>query len=203
MLQEVISRKEAKERGLKRYHGNCSKHGLVERYTCDFKCVACGSEQKLRYRQRYPEKVRERKRAHRLAHPEYNIWRLMKRRCYKSTDPVFPHYCGRGIFVCDRWLESWRNFLEDMGPRPSPKHSIDRIDNDGPYSPENCRWALPIQQHGNTRTNVFIEHNGKIQHLADWSRETGLKYNTIQNRLKQGWPMERLFEPARPYLQAA
>jgi hypothetical protein len=70
----------------------------------------------------------------------------MKARCGKSNHPNWENYGGRGIKVCDRWLESYENFLADMGRRPSSKHSIDRVNNDGPYSKDNCRWATPKEQ---------------------------------------------------------
>ncbi len=85
---------------------------------------------------------------------EYACWIGMRRRCYVPTDRSFDLYGGRGITVCDQWRASFANFLADMGPRPSPKHSIDRINNDGNYEPDNCRWATASQQVSNRRSRA-------------------------------------------------
>jgi hypothetical protein len=82
----------------------------------------------------------------------YNIWVMMKQRCLNTKNKDYPNWGGRGITVCDRWLESFNNFLEDMGQKPE-NNSLDRINNDGNYEPSNCRWATSIQQQNNRRTS--------------------------------------------------
>lgn len=99
--------------------------------------------------------------------------------------------------MCDRWLESFENFLADMGERPTIKHSLDRIDNDGPYSPDNCRWATKQEQANNRSSSRLLTYNGRTQSLVDWSRETGLHHTAIAARLdRHHWTVERaLTEP--------
>jgi hypothetical protein len=85
--------------------------------------------------------------------PEYQTWKRMKRRCDNPKGNRWEHYGGRGIKVCDRWINSYQNFLEDMGRKPSPEYSIDRINVNGNYEPSNCRWSTPKEQSNNTRRN--------------------------------------------------
>lgn len=110
----------------------------------------------------------------------------MKRRCHSETDDAYPNYGGRGIKVCDQWRNSFAAFLADMGERPSPWHTLDRIDNDGNYEPGNVRWALRADQNRNTRKNLMLTYNGKTQHLSAWAKETGLKREAIAARLRRG-----------------
>lgn len=131
--------------------------------------------------------------------PGYKSWEAMRNRCLRPTFHKFPHYGGRGIKICDRWMKSFKNFITDMGPRPSPNHSLDRIDNDGDYTPENCRWADRYEQANNMSTNRLVQFNGKTQTLAMWGRELGFHKSLIPCRLRNGWSMERAMStPPRP-----
>lgn len=122
---------------------------------------------------------------------EYEIWCGIKKRCHDKKCTRYSDYGGRGIKVCDRWLHSFENFLADMGPCPSKKHSIDRFpDNDGNYEPGNCRWATGLEQGRNCRRNRVMTWSGKSQCIAAWSEEIGIDAKTIQRRLGLGWSDE-------------
>lgn len=123
--------------------------------------------------------------------PEYRSWLAMRSRCYKKASLQFEWYGGRGIKVCERWKNSFENFMADMGERPSPKHTIDRIDNDGDYSPDNCKWSTPVEQCNNRRSSRFLTVNGKTLPLVKWARLAGVHPSTILERMKAGWPMEK------------
>lgn len=114
---------------------------------------------------------------------DYYIWNAMIQRCHNQNTKGYKYYGGRGIKVCDRWRNSLVAFLEDMGQPPTPKHSIDRIDNDRDYEPGNCRWALPEVQANNKRSNRKYTHNGMTLSVAEWSRLTGVSYGTLWRRL--------------------
>lgn len=129
---------------------------------------------------------------------EYRIWAIMKDRCGNPKSPQYQRYGGRGIYVCDRWKQSFGNFIEDMGPRPSSNHSIDRIDNDGPYSPDNCRWATRIEQQNNRSTTMRLTYNNETHTTTEWAKLVGISSDCIRSRINAGWPVERaLAEPPR------
>lgn len=124
--------------------------------------------------------------------PEYVAWTAMKQRCGTSTRLDFKHYGGRGIRVCDRWLNNFGAFLADMGLRPSSHHSIDRIDNDGNYEPGNCRWATRSEQTRNTRSNIFLRCRDEWRTIAEWAEIGGVSHNLVRVRvLRRDWDVER------------
>jgi hypothetical protein len=115
-------------------------------------------------------------------------------RCTNPNSRMWHRYGGRGIRVCDRWRAGFWEFFADVGPRPSPKHTLDRIDNDGHYEPGNVRWAMPKQQSRNTRTNKLVEYKGERKPLAEWAEILGMSRVTLGRRLRlPGWSVERAF----------
>lgn len=115
---------------------------------------------------------------------EYRSWRQMIYRCYSEKSGIqYERYGKRGISVCDRWLESFENFLIDMGEIPSSSHSIDRINNNGNYEPSNCRWATRQEQNKNRRTTIIVEINGETKCLKDWCLHYKLSYSCIRYRI--------------------
>lgn len=121
---------------------------------------------------------------------EYSIWCNMRQRCTNPNSSSFPRYGGRGVSVCDRWLESFQNFYDDLGPAPSPDHSLERLDNNSGYSAENCRWATTEDQVRNKRNNVVISSNGETLVAADWCKKLGGNRGLVWKRLKRGWSEE-------------
>lgn len=141
---------------------------------------------------------------------EYKAWSKLKARCLDENGKDYPRYGGRGITVCERWRESFENFYADIGPKPSNKRSIDRIDNDGHYScgkcdectisgwPANVRWATDTEQARNKSNTRFIDFDGQSICLSEWSEKTGMRSSVILHRLKRGWSVEAsLSKPPR------
>lgn len=127
--------------------------------------------------------------------PEYKIWCAMKQRCLNPGAPAWKNYGGRGVAICERWMK-FENFISDMGRRPTSKHSVERLDNNGGYEPSNCRWATWTAQANNKRTNRKLTHNGETLTLAQWSIRTGVSAANIRTRLQLGWSaMAALSEP--------
>ena len=126
--------------------------------------------------------------------PEYMAWSRMKSRCQNPNNLKYHRYGGRGIVVCDKWVEDFLAFYTDMGPRPSSKHSLDRIDNDGNYEPGNCRWALPSVQSNNRSTTRILEYAGFVGHIKAMARHVGMTPALLKARLDLGWDVVRAVE---------
>lgn len=125
-------------------------------------------------------------------HPhEYQIWVNMKYRCNNPNAANFRYYGAKGIFVCSRWLSSFKSFIEDMGPRPEGM-TLERKELTGPYSPENCIWATQHVQSRNKSSNVYLELDGQRLILSDWSRLLGISVKTLICRNLKGWPTDKI-----------
>jgi len=133
--------------------------------------------------------------------PEWNSWRSMKKRCLDPNNISYPNYGGRGIIICDRWVNSFENFYNDMGVKPNTNYSIERIDNNGNYEPNNCRWASSKEQSSNRRNNRFITFNGRTKTLSQWAKFIGISKETLSIRINRlNWSIEKaLTEPLRNY----
>lgn len=130
--------------------------------------------------------------AHRVdkSHLLYGVWQSMRNRCRSKSNKHYPQYGGRGIAICQEWgtFASFRAWAEQSGYLQGL--SIDRIDNDRGYSPENCRWTDQTTQNNNKSDNVIVEFQGKRQTVMEWAREIGLNHYTLRSRLEHGWPVE-------------
>lgn len=118
--------------------------------------------------------------------PEFRIWSHMLERCSSPKSSSYERYGGRGISVCEKWKGSFNSFYQDVGPRPSSDHSIERIDNNGNYEPGNCRWATRIEQARNKRNNRIITAFGQSLCIAEWAEKTGIGVGTISQRIRRG-----------------
>lgn len=125
-------------------------------------------------------------------YPEYSVWAAMVQRCINPNHPAFQHYGARGITVCKRWLQ-FKNFITDMGQRPSKLYSLERVNNNESYCIGNCRWATKTEQQRNRRDVRLIAFKGQNCCLAEWAVKLRVPYTTLFNRLKRGWPVERAF----------
>lgn len=129
------------------------------------------------------------------ATPEYSTWRCLLQRALNPKNARFKDYGGRGIGVCQRWRENFLNFLDDVGHRPTPNHSLDRIDNDKDYSPENCRWATRSEQQRNTRRSRMLTYEGETRCITEWSTIKGICEMTLHYRISvKGMPIKEAFE---------
>jgi hypothetical protein len=126
----------------------------------------------------------------------WGVWQSMKQRCQNPNDARYADYGGRGITVCERWM-LFENFMADMGPRPFLGASLDRVNNDGPYSPENVRWGNSKQQGNNRRSVHMLTHHGQTMCLTDWAKRLRRNRDVMLRKLKQGVPLEEVLVPSR------
>jgi hypothetical protein len=126
--------------------------------------------------------------------PEYRTWLGMKGRCNNKNSGRYKNYGGRGITVCDRWINSFENFLNDMGQRPSNSHSIHRKDENGNYEPDNCVWATNFVQARGRTDNVWVEYKGDVKIQEDWCIILGIRASQMNYHLSKGRTIDYLFE---------
>lgn len=126
-------------------------------------------------------------------HPLWSVWRGMKERCLDENNKRFSDYGGRGIKICQRWLDSFQAFVEDMGDRPAG-HQLDRIDNDGNYEPGNCKWSTRSEQMLNRRNNHILEYRGERLTVSQWSEKLGMTFTALATRIRRGWTVEEAIE---------
>lgn len=183
--------------------GRCSNRELLWLFVCDCgnKFESAGSDIRKGKIKTCPICSLKTKRKAVTTHgmtdfPEYKIWTAMKRRCYNKKSFRYEDYGGRGIKVCDRWVNSFENFYADMGIRPIG-WTIERINNDNNYGPENCRWATRLEQANNKRNNRIITIEGKTKTLSEWSRECSVTVGCIRQRLKRGITGTALVVPSK------
>ena len=126
---------------------------------------------------------------------EYEIWAGLRARCNNPSHKLYADYGGRGISVCGRWQEDFQNFLDDMGKRPDKLHSIERRDNAGNYTPENCQWATRTDQARNRRNNIILVMSGESKCLKEWCDDLDLVYKNVHRRIKYyGWSLDAAME---------
>src|SRR5690554_1858227 len=129
-------------------------------------------------------------------HPLYMTWSNMRQRCRNKNSPTFHRYGGRGIAICERW-DNFDLFVADMGEKPTPAHTLDRENNDGPYSPDNCRWATRKEQSRNVERNLIAVVEGKSYLAVELADVAGIAAKSIQKRAIKGLPLERVISPLR------
>ena len=152
-------------------------------------CKTCSKDRARGWKQENIDRNRELARAFKHRR-EYGSWSCARARCYDQSNEKFASYGARGIRMCDAWRDDFHTFLRDMGTAPSGC-TLDRIDVDGNYEPDNCRWATPTQQANNRRCNIVLEFQGRSQTVAEWAHELGLPDKRIYARVKRGWSPER------------
>lgn len=128
--------------------------------------------------------------------PEYRLWRNVKDRCELPTSTGYPWYGAKGITMCEQWASNVLIFLRDIGPKPGPEYSLDRIDSKGNYEPGNVKWSTKVEQSQNAKSNVNVTINGETFCVYEWCRRLGVSNDTVFARIYSGWSPERaLLQP--------
>lgn len=160
----------------------------------NFTCPHCGTQFQVAPKAKKARTPRESIHRDRAT---YETWRQMKKRCFTTTNKNYSSYGGRGITVCERWRDSFDDFLADMGPKPSSDYSIDRVDPDGNYEPSNCRWATRYEQAETKRGTVLITLFGVAKTKTRWMSYAYVNRSAVRARMARGWSFEdALFTPA-------
>lgn len=193
-LWTVLSRS-AKRKNYWLCRCDCGKIGEVDSHNLRrSKTVSCGCE-KIRLQTKHGQAGNPAKGIRPTR--EYIAWRRIIDACENPQSFGYKDYGARGIQISSLWREDFMKFFNDMGPRPTPQHSVDRIDNSGNYCKENCRWATTSEQARNRRSNLMITHNGATKCAADWAQETGISPSIISRRHRMGWSAKEILETPR------
>lgn len=180
------------------YHSHGA--GRMLKYTCRCECggmaICYGNNLRTGTSKSCGCLQKERTSAARTTHGKrhtrvWQAWMSMKNRCYTTSAPGYKNYGGRGISVCERWRHSFENFYADMGEQPTTKHTLERLDTNGNYEPENCEWATYTKQARNKRSNRMVDLHGDRRCLAEWIELLGLDPVLVKTRIGRGWSAER------------
>lgn len=163
-------------------------------------CPVCSSIKKSSRKKTHGNSISYRERDPR-GYNCYTRWQAMKRRCNNPNDKRFSDYGGRGIKVCDRWLESYENFLTDMGLPPEISYQIDRVDNNLGYSADNCKWVTRTENSRNKRNNRLIEVDGEIKTLSEWAEISGVDREAISARINRGIDPKKAMDSSANFSQ--
>lgn len=199
VVEEILPSRPGKGSFRVRCRCDCGNTKItVKHYVTGGKTKSCGCARRLAGLASTEEMHKDKDR--RSLDPLYPRWSSMINRCTSPLNPAWPNYGGRGIKVCEEWVEDFwayhRYIHESLGPPPSPECStIDRIDNDGDYRPGNLRWASDAQQCGNTRVSIRVEIDGRVRGIAEWARHFGMKPDTARYRWRKGIRGLALFAP--------